>query len=150
MKRAGKRVTASDNVGAANLLVNRMNLRPQSLPFAVFTTLRAGKALGTERERFHVRRGTSLDLLRYFPPEHCAMSARVVITIALRARALRTAGFGLSGAASARRLKNRYGSTLEVLSHVQIWYVEKETRELVRIQQAELLESFHKAQSNYR
>jgi DNA repair protein RecO (recombination protein O) len=52
-------------------------------------------------------------------------------------------------AAGARRLKNRYGSTLEVLSHVQIWYVEKETRELVRIQQCELLESFHKAQSNY-
>jgi DNA repair protein RecO (recombination protein O) len=52
-------------------------------------------------------------------------------------------------ASGARRLKNRYGSTLEVLSHVQLWYVEKETRELVRIQQAELLESFHKAQSNY-
>jgi len=52
-------------------------------------------------------------------------------------------------AAGARRLQNRYGSTLEVLSHVQIWYVEKETRELVRIQQAELLESFHKAQSDY-
>jgi DNA repair protein RecO (recombination protein O) len=52
-------------------------------------------------------------------------------------------------ASGARRLKNRYGSTLEVLSHVQIWYVEKETRELVRIQQAELLESFHRAQSNY-
>jgi len=52
-------------------------------------------------------------------------------------------------AAGARRLNNRYGSTLEVLSHVQIWYVEKETRELVRIQQAELLESFHQAQSNY-
>jgi DNA repair protein RecO (recombination protein O) len=52
-------------------------------------------------------------------------------------------------AAGARRVKNRYGSTLEVLSHVQIWYVEKETRELVRIQQCELLESFHKTQSNY-
>jgi DNA repair protein RecO (recombination protein O) len=52
-------------------------------------------------------------------------------------------------AAGARRLKNRYGSTLEVLSHVQIWYVEKETRDLVRIQQADLLESFHKAQSDY-
>src|ERR1700720_1250805 len=52
-------------------------------------------------------------------------------------------------AAGAWRVKNRYGSTLEVLSHVQIWYVEKETRELVRIQQCELLESFHKAQSNY-
>jgi DNA repair protein RecO (recombination protein O) len=52
-------------------------------------------------------------------------------------------------AAGARRLKNRYGSTLEILSHVQIWYVERETRDLVRIQQAELLESFHKAQSDY-
>jgi DNA repair protein RecO len=46
-------------------------------------------------------------------------------------------------------LQNRYGSTLEVLSHVQLWYVEKETRDLVRIQQAESLESFHKAQSDY-
>ena len=56
----------------------------------------------------------------------------------------------LRGAASgARRIKNRFGSTLEVLSHVQIWYVERETRDLVRIQQCELLESFHKAQSDY-
>jgi DNA repair protein RecO (recombination protein O) len=52
-------------------------------------------------------------------------------------------------AAGARRIKNRYGSTLELLAHVQIWYVERETRDLVRIQQAELLESFHKAQSDY-
>jgi DNA repair protein RecO (recombination protein O) len=52
-------------------------------------------------------------------------------------------------AAGARRLKNRYGSTLEVLSHVQLWYVERETRDLVRIQQAELLESFNKSQSDY-
>ncbi len=52
-------------------------------------------------------------------------------------------------AAGARRLKNRYGSTLELLSHVQIWYVERETRDLVRIQQAELLDSLNKAQSDY-
>jgi len=52
-------------------------------------------------------------------------------------------------AGGARRLKNRYGSTLEILSHVQLWYVEKETRDLVRIQQCDLLESFHKAQSDY-
>jgi DNA repair protein RecO (recombination protein O) len=52
-------------------------------------------------------------------------------------------------ASGARRLKNRYGSTLEILSHVQIWYVEKETRDLVRIQQCDLLESFHKSQSDY-
>jgi DNA repair protein RecO (recombination protein O) len=52
-------------------------------------------------------------------------------------------------ASGARRIKNRYGSTLEVLSHVQIWYTQRETRELVRIQQAELLESFHQAQTDY-
>ena len=52
-------------------------------------------------------------------------------------------------AAGARRIKNRYGSTLEVLSHVQLRYVERETRDLVRIQECELLESFHEAQSNY-
>lgn len=61
----------------------------------------------------------------------------------------RTSGRVRGVAAGARRLKNRYGSTLEVLSHVRIWYVERETRELVRIQQCELLESFHKAQSDY-
>ena len=56
----------------------------------------------------------------------------------------------LRGVASgARRIKNRYGSTLEVLSHVQLWYVERETRDLVRIQQCELLESCHRAQSDY-
>src|SRR5690242_12233149 len=140
-----------------------------------------------------MRRGPSLEFTRNLPPKHCAMGARVVITILLRVRALRTLCSSVSGAASARRLlmpareteaiilktfplgeadrlvsflgrasgrirgvaagarrvKNRYGSTLEVLSHVQIWYVERETRDLVRIQQCELLESFHKAQSDY-
>jgi DNA repair protein RecO (recombination protein O) len=61
----------------------------------------------------------------------------------------RTSGRMRGVAAGARRIKNRYGSTLETLSHVQVWYIEKETRDLVRIQQCELLESFHKAQSNY-
>jgi len=61
----------------------------------------------------------------------------------------RTSGRIRGVAAGARRLKNRFGSTLEVLSHVRIWYVERETRELVRIQQTDLLESFHKAQSDY-
>lgn len=61
----------------------------------------------------------------------------------------RTSGRMRGVAAGARRIKNRYGSTLEALSHVQIWYVERETRELVRIQQCETLESFHKAQSDY-
>ena len=48
----------------------------------------------------------------------------------------RTSGRMRGVAAGARRIKNRYGSTLEILSHVQLWYVEKETRDLVRIQQA--------------
>ena len=61
----------------------------------------------------------------------------------------RTSGRLRGVAAGARRLNNRFGSTLEILSHVQIWYVERETRELVRIQQAEPLESLHKAQSDY-
>jgi DNA repair protein RecO (recombination protein O) len=52
-------------------------------------------------------------------------------------------------AAGARRIKNRYGSTLQILSHVQVWYIEKETRDLVRIQQCELLESLNKSQSEY-
>ena len=61
----------------------------------------------------------------------------------------RTSGRIRGVAGGARRLKNRYGSTLEILSHVQLWYVEKETRDLVRIQQCELIESFNKAQSDY-
>ena len=61
----------------------------------------------------------------------------------------RTSGRMRGVAAGARRLKNRYGSTLELLSHVQLWYFQRETRDLVRIQQCELLESFHKAQSDY-
>src|SRR5205809_1809260 len=121
------------------------------------------------------------------------MGARVVFTIALRVRALRTVGSSLSGAASARRLlmpareteaiilktfplgeadrlvsflarsggrlrgvaagarrlKNRFGSTLELLSHVEMTYTERETRDLVRIQECDLLESFHAAQSDY-
>jgi DNA repair protein RecO (recombination protein O) len=52
-------------------------------------------------------------------------------------------------AGGARRIKNRYGSTLQLLSHVQLWYVEKETRDLVRIQQCEPLESFNRSQSDY-
>jgi len=45
-------------------------------------------------------------------------------------------------AKGARRPKSRFGSTLERLSHVRIWYFERETRDLVRITQSELIESF--------
>ncbi|MGC1659397.1 MAG: DNA repair protein RecO [Candidatus Acidiferrales bacterium] len=52
-------------------------------------------------------------------------------------------------AAGARRTKSKFGSTLERLSYVRIWFYEKETRELVRINQCELIESFLAAFSDY-
>lgn len=52
-------------------------------------------------------------------------------------------------ARGARRTKSRFGSTLETLSHIRIWYFERETRELVRISQCELIESFLEVQREY-
>lgn len=61
----------------------------------------------------------------------------------------RTSGRMRGVAAGARRTKSRFGSTLEMLSHVRIWFFERETRDLVRINQCELVESFLKAQQDY-
>src|ERR1700722_18448731 len=56
----------------------------------------------------------------------------------------------LRGVAKGARLtKNRFGSTLEILAYVRIWYFERETRELVRINQCELIESFMDVQQDY-
>lgn len=56
----------------------------------------------------------------------------------------------LRGVASgARKPKSRFGSTLELFSYVRIWFYERETRELVRINQCELIESFLDAQREY-
>jgi DNA repair protein RecO (recombination protein O) len=52
-------------------------------------------------------------------------------------------------AKGARRPKSRFGSTLEPLSYVRLWYFERETRELVRINEVELVESFLSAYSDY-
>jgi DNA repair protein RecO (recombination protein O) len=52
-------------------------------------------------------------------------------------------------ARGARRTRSRFGSTLEPLSHIRIWFFERETRELVRINQCELIESFLEAQRDY-
>jgi len=52
-------------------------------------------------------------------------------------------------ATGARRPKSRFGSTLEPFSYVRMWYYERETRELVRINQCELIESFLDLQSDY-
>ena len=54
----------------------------------------------------------------------------------------RTMGRVRGVAAGARRTKSRFGATLERMSYVRIWFSERETRELVRINQCELIESF--------
>ncbi len=41
----------------------------------------------------------------------------------------------------ARRMKNRFGASLEPLAHSRIMFVERENRDLVRIQSADLLDS---------
>ena len=61
----------------------------------------------------------------------------------------RTEGRLKGVARGARRTKSQFGSTLETLSHVRIWFYERETRDLVRISQCELLESFYEAQKDY-
>jgi DNA repair protein RecO (recombination protein O) len=52
-------------------------------------------------------------------------------------------------ARGARRPKSRFGSTLEPLSHIRIWFFERENRELVRINQCEHLDSFVDSQRSY-
>lgn len=52
-------------------------------------------------------------------------------------------------ASGARRTKSRFGSTLEMFSYVRIWFYERETRDLVRINQCELIESFLEVQRDY-
>ena len=52
-------------------------------------------------------------------------------------------------AAGARRPKSKFGSALERLSYVRIWFFEKETRDLVRITQCEIIESFLDAFRDY-
>jgi DNA repair protein RecO (recombination protein O) len=61
----------------------------------------------------------------------------------------RSAGKLRGVATGARRLRNRFGCALETLSYVKMWYLERETRELVRIQQCEMLESFLATQQEY-
>lgn len=52
-------------------------------------------------------------------------------------------------AAGARKPKSRFGATLERLSYIRIWFFERETRELVRISQCEMIESFLDVFSDY-
>ena len=61
----------------------------------------------------------------------------------------RTHGRSRGVASGARRPKSRFGSTLEPLSYIRIWFYERETRPLARINQTELIESFLAVQSDY-
>ena len=49
----------------------------------------------------------------------------------------------------ARRMKNRFGASLEPLAHSRIQFFEKENRDLVRIQSADLLDSPMKLYQDY-
>lgn len=49
----------------------------------------------------------------------------------------------------ARRMKNRFGASLEPLAHSRIQFFEKENRDLVRIQSAEILDSPMKLFQDY-
>lgn len=53
-------------------------------------------------------------------------------------------------AAGARRPKSRYGSAFEPLSYIRLWLFERENRDLLRINSAEIVESFFEMQKEYR
>lgn len=61
----------------------------------------------------------------------------------------RTEGRIRGVARGARKPKSRFGASLEPMSHLRIWFYERETRQLVRISQCELIESFLEAQRSY-
>ncbi len=52
-------------------------------------------------------------------------------------------------AAGAKRTKTTFGGSLEPLMYVRIWFAEKETRDLVRIRQCEVIESSLSAHADY-
>lgn len=53
-------------------------------------------------------------------------------------------------AKGARKFGNRFGSSLEPMSLVQIFYYEKERKDLVTISQCDLIESFFEIQRDYK
>ena len=52
-------------------------------------------------------------------------------------------------AKGARKFGNRFGSSLEPLTHVRAFFYEKERRELVTVSQCDILQSFFDAQRDY-
>src|SRR5262249_26386731 len=126
--------------GAQHCASARRVIKILILRARAFRTEELGFGASSARRLLMPARETEAIILKTFP---LGEADRLVSFLGRQSGRLRGAASG------ARRIKNRFGSTLEVLSHVQIWYVERETRDLVRIQQCELLESFHKAQSDY-
>ncbi len=61
----------------------------------------------------------------------------------------RDAGRVRGVARNARRSVRRFGAALELLSHVRLRYFQQETRDLVRLDSCELLQSFFETQRNY-
>jgi DNA repair protein RecO (recombination protein O) len=55
-----------------------------------------------------------------------------------------------AAAGGAQRPKSRYGGTLESLSYLRLWLFERENRDLLRLNSAELIESFFDMQKEYR
>lgn len=52
-------------------------------------------------------------------------------------------------APNARRSRRRFGAALEPLSHVRLWFFERERDELVRLSESELIEPFYDARGDY-
>ena len=53
-------------------------------------------------------------------------------------------------ATGAQRPRGRYGGTLEPLNYIRVWVFERENRDLLRLNSAELVESFFEMQRDYR
>jgi DNA repair protein RecO (recombination protein O) len=61
----------------------------------------------------------------------------------------RTLGRLRGVAPNARRSRRRFGAALEPLSHVRLWFFEREHDELVRLAESELIEPFYEARGDY-
>lgn len=55
-----------------------------------------------------------------------------------------------AAAAGALRPKSRFGGAFEPLSYIRLWLFERENRDLLRVNSAELIESFFDMQKDYR
>jgi DNA repair protein RecO (recombination protein O) len=52
-------------------------------------------------------------------------------------------------APNARRSRRRFGASLEPLSHVRLWFFEREHQPLVRLSESELIEAYYDARGDY-